>query len=105
MGIKSAFNKTLPENFLTIDDILENTAKNSSNYDFKDFDSGIITTIDKKLVVPEDIDCEKGLIDYNFTDIPEKIIDLTLNKELIPYLMKIDINLKTPDLKIKGLNK
>ena len=47
--------------------------------------------MNKSLILSEDIDCGNNP-EYSFENIPKQIVDLTINKELIKYLMKIDIN-------------
>jgi superfamily II DNA or RNA helicase len=84
-GVRSLSNPELPENVLTLQDILNNVAKNSTNYNFKS------KLTDKKiknkhLIVPEDIPCT--IVDYNLT-LPKKIITLTLSNQLIPFLKKM----------------
>ena len=90
-GIRSKFNPSLPEGLLTFQDILENTAKNSKSFNFISMDTLENYKINKNLIIPEDNDCEAGNIDYSFTNIPEKIVNLTINKELIKYIMKIPL--------------
>jgi len=78
-GIQSTF---------TIDDILNNTSLQSKNFRFKNGSEEI--TLNKSLIVSENIQC--GQIKYSFENIPQKIVNLTLNKELIPQLMKLPMN-------------
>ena len=89
LGVKSKNNTSLPEGYLTLEDILENTAKNSGKYEFKDILTGEVVRLKKSFIIPEGIECEN--IDYSFSHLPRQIINLTLNKELIKYLMKLDI--------------
>ena len=91
-GIKSQFNPKLPEGSFTLQDILNNTAKKSSSYNFTDVVTGETLKIPKSLIVSEEIDCDAGNIEYSFENIPEQIVDLTINKELAKYIKKIDIN-------------
>jgi archaellum component FlaC len=42
--------------------------------------------VNKKLIIPEDINCQ--IIDYSFTDIPENIVNLTINKEMVKYIRR-----------------
>ena len=88
IGVKSKFNTTLEESFLTLEDILDNTAKKSDSLQFKD-STGQILRLKKSLIVPEGIICENE--EYSFSRIPRKIINLTINKELSKYLIQLDI--------------
>jgi len=87
-GVKSKFNSSLQEGVLTLEDILNNTAKNSSSFDFETED-GTKYTINKNLITSEEINCK--IDDYSFENIPESIVNLTINKELIKYIMKIPL--------------
>ena len=90
LGVKSQFNTNLEDNYLTLQDIFSNTAKNSGLFKFQDTDTGEILELNKKLIVSEDIQCDLNGGDYIFNNIPAKIVNSTINKEFIPYLMKID---------------
>jgi hypothetical protein len=106
MGIFSKYGDLGPS-VLTLQDIFDNTAKNSNSFDFEkinetlDKNGNIEQTVVEQLkitpslIVPEypNMICSSG--DYSFEDIPEDIYNLTLNKELIPVLMKLD----TQDIK------
>jgi len=87
LNVKSMFNPKLPENVFTLEDILSGTAKNSNKMLFKNVVTGEEIRINKSLIVTENIDCKQ--IDYSFK-FPEIIVNLTLNKELIPLMMKMD---------------
>jgi hypothetical protein len=88
-GVKSQFNPNLPENILTLQDILANVAKNTKNYTFTNtVTSQKITT--KDLIIPENIKCDA--VKYNFQNVPDSIKNITLNKQLLPYLMKMNPN-------------
>jgi len=90
-GVRSKYNSSLPEGLLTLKDILTNTAKNSGLFDFVDMETKTeVFKVNKKLIIPEDINCQ--IIDYSFTDIPENIVNLTINKEMVKYLYKIPVN-------------
>jgi hypothetical protein len=90
-GVRSKFSSALPEGHLTLEDILTNTAKNSGIYNFVSMDQpSEILKVNKNLILPEEITCD--IVDYSFTDIPEQIVNLTLNKEMVKYLYKIPIN-------------
>ena len=91
LNIKSAFSKDLPDSTLTIEDIFNNTAIKSEQYNFKNKETGEIITLPSSLIFPENIDCVAGDIKYSFEDIPEKVKNMTLNKELIPFLMKMKL--------------
>jgi hypothetical protein len=84
-NVKSQKNPGLPENILTIEDILSNVAKNTKGFTFKNMVTGEIIN---KLIIPENINCET--VDYSFENVPEKISNLTQNKELIPQLIQIN---------------
>jgi hypothetical protein len=49
-----------------------------------------VLKVNKNLILPEEINCD--IVDYSFTDIPEQIVNLTINKEMVKYLYKIPIN-------------
>jgi hypothetical protein len=85
LNVKSAFVSDLPENVFTLDDILAGTAKSSSSFIFKN-EAGQEEKINKSLIVSENIDCAK--VDYSFV-FPDIIKNLTINKELLPFLFKM----------------
>jgi hypothetical protein len=90
-GVRSRFSPALPEGQLTLEDILTNTAKNSGINNFVNMDSpSEVLKVNKNLILPEEINCD--IVDYSFTDIPEQIVNLTINKEMVKYLYKIPIN-------------
>ena len=91
IGVKSLFDDKLPEGVLVLRDVLENTARNSGLYKFKEIDTGITTRMPTSLIVPEDIKCES--LNYSFSELPRQVVNLTINKELSKYLMKMDIEL------------
>lgn len=87
-GIKSIENPKLPESYLTLNDILNNVAlKTKGNNTFKNIKTNETIQITDDLLMYEDNDCTDG--DYSFTGIDENIHDLSVNKELIPYLLKM----------------
>ena len=92
LGIKSKFNSKLSEGILTLEDIFDNTAKKSSKFDFVDSETNVVFKVNKNLIISEDIDCESGNVNYSFENIPEQIVNLTINKELMKYIMKIPIH-------------
>jgi hypothetical protein len=73
----------------TLRDILDNVAMTSGEYLFRNKTSNQKITLNKSLIVLEDINCTSG--DYSISNIPEQIRTLSINKELIPYLMKMSI--------------
>ena len=86
LNIKSKTNPELPDNLLTFQDIIENTAKKSTSFEFVN-ENGIVK-LNKLLIVSENIKCQA--VDYAFNSkLPREIINLTINKELIPYLKKM----------------
>lgn len=87
LNIRSVFRTELPENVFTLEDILNNTAKKSSEYTFKNNVTSETVKINKSLIVSENINCETAPYSFSF---PEKIVNLTINKELIPFLLKIN---------------
>ena len=91
LGIKSKYDKSLADGILTLEDILENTSKNSDKFDFVD-ENGVPFKVNKNLIISENINCKAGDINYSFENIPPKIVNLTINKELLKYIMKIPIN-------------
>ena len=89
LNIKSNFDKNLPENILTLEDILDNTAKKSNSFEFKDAKGTF--KVNKSLILSENIECDA--VDYSFdSKLPKDVINLTINKELIPYLLKLNKN-------------
>ena len=88
VGIKSKFITNLPDGLLTLQDFFENTAKNSDLYEFKDSSNDSIK-LKKSLIIPEGIVCENER--YSFSNLPPSITNLTLNKQMIKYLMRMDI--------------
>jgi hypothetical protein len=89
MGIKSISNPKLPENILTLNDILNNVALKSSSFNFKNVKTGEIINFDKSLIVPEDIKCD--IQDYSFDGVHSIIANLTINSELGKYLIRLSI--------------
>jgi len=79
----------IPDTF-TMEGILSNLAMKSSSFTFRNNLTSQEITLNKSLILPENIKC--GNVDYSFTNIPPKIVNLTLNKELIPQLMRLDIS-------------
>ena len=71
---------------LSLSEILGNKASEKSNLTLTSSD-GTIFRVNKMLVVPEDIVCNTGEYTFGF---PEKIVDLTINKEMVPILLKMD---------------
>jgi superfamily II DNA or RNA helicase len=77
----------LPMGVLTLQDILDNTAKNSRTFEFTNKNDEIVT-FNKSLIIPENINCEA--VNYAFDNkLPREIINLTINKELLFYLKKL----------------
>ena len=90
LDIKSKIKPDLPIGILTLQDILNNTAKKSSSFNFKN-ENGEILTLNKSLIVSENINCE--IINYAFDNkLPREVISLTINKEILPYLEKLGKN-------------
>ena len=90
LDIKSKIKPDLPIGILTLQDILDNTAKKSSSFNFKN-ENGEILTLNKSLIVSENINCE--IINYAFDNkLPREVISLTINKEILPYLEKFGKN-------------
>ena len=79
----------LPPTF-TMEDILSNIAMRSTNFRFRNTVTSEEITLNKSLILSENIVCGNG--DYSFDNIPSKIVNLTLNKELIPQLMRLPIS-------------
>lgn len=92
-GIRSSFNKSLPDSILTLEDILSNTAKRSKGLDFVNIVTGEeFSAKNSSLVIMENNNCMAGDVEYSFENIPESIVNLTINKEMIPIFMKIKLN-------------
>jgi len=72
----------------TVPEILSNESLRSRSFLFKNTLSGEEKTINKSLIVSENIDCGKNPV-YQFK-FPELIANMSLNKELIPFLLKMD---------------
>ena len=86
IGVKSLYNERLQYNLLTLEDILNNTAKNFKEYKFKNMLTDKIENFNKNLILSENINCSD--LDYSFK-FPKEIVDLTINKELIVYLQNM----------------
>jgi hypothetical protein len=71
---------------LSLSDILGNKASEKSNFTVISPD-GTRVKVNKMLVVPEKIVCNTGEYTFGF---PEKIVDLTINKEMVPILLRMD---------------
>ena len=76
-------------NMFSIQDILQNIAMKSNNFTFKNVRTSEQITLNKSLILSENIICGNG--EYSFENIPSKIVQLTLNKELIPQLMNLPL--------------
>ena len=74
------------QNF-TLQEILRNESQQLKSFSFKNIITGNQITVNKSLIVSEKIDCKST--NYKF-DFPSVIVDITLNKELIPFLLKLD---------------
>jgi superfamily II DNA or RNA helicase len=111
LGVKSVFNQDLQENILELRDIFNDTAKKSDSFKFKSQNQTIV--LNKSLLFLENIKCDSS--DYAFENLPQKIIEQTLNKELLPILIKkplselqlflYNVNSKKIELKDKNLYK
>jgi len=84
------FKRVNVQEVFTIQDILNNVALNSGEYSFQSLKDGSILKLNKSLVLPEDIKCDK--IKYSF-DFPPVITNLTKNKEIVPYLFRMNKNI------------
>ena len=73
----------------SLQQIIDGIAKNIKSFDFINKRTNETLKLNKSLVLLENINCENK--DYSFSQVPEKIVNLTLNKELIPQLMKLKI--------------
>jgi superfamily II DNA or RNA helicase len=71
---------------LSLSEILGNKASEKSNLTLRS-DDGTPVRVNKMLIVPEDIVCNTGEYTFGF---PEKIVDLTINKEMVPILLRMD---------------
>jgi hypothetical protein len=87
-GVRSKVQPTLPANVLTLQDILENTAKETGTLEFKNTVTGTILKTNRSLILSENIKCET--VDYSFdSSLPSEIIRLTINQQLVPFLLKM----------------
>lgn len=90
-GLRSAF-KQLPEGIVTLEDILTNTSRKLKSLDFVNMEtSEPLRVKSESLVIMENNDCDAGNVEYSFENIPESVVNLTINKEMIPVLMKIPL--------------
>jgi hypothetical protein len=81
----------LTDNFITLSDIIANLPKNSRSYSFMDTTTKEVFTFPESLIMNEGIKCSPN-DEYSFDNkIPEVILNLTINKELIPKLKKISL--------------
>uniref|UniRef100_A0A6C0B050 Helicase ATP-binding domain-containing protein n=1 Tax=viral metagenome TaxID=1070528 RepID=A0A6C0B050_9ZZZZ len=81
---KKRFNNDIQPNLFLLEDILENTALNSGKYTFQSKTQTIKTN--DSLILPENINCQ--ITDYTFR-FPKKLVDLTINKQMLPLLVKM----------------
>jgi superfamily II DNA or RNA helicase len=81
-----AFSTTpnLPENVMTLSDILDSTTSQISTFDFET--DGKRVKLNDLLIIPENINCYSGEYTFGF---PKEIVELTINKEMIPMLLKL----------------
>jgi hypothetical protein len=81
--------RLLQEHYYRLDEILTKTINEDTQ--FQNIVTDEIVTFPKSLIVSENIDC--GVKDYRFdSTLPESIVNLTINKEFIKYLKRVDIN-------------
>jgi hypothetical protein len=78
--------------FYTLNDILKGVAKNSSSFRFRSLSTNEEITLNKSLIVPENINCEAPKYSFTTENIPSELITMSLNKELIPYLMRLKLS-------------
>jgi len=76
---------SLPENIFNLTDILNGSAMKTGSFVFKNTTTGESKTI-KNLIVPEKIKCDTTKYSFSF---PQEIVNLTINKEMIPMLFKM----------------
>ena len=93
LGVKSKYQEKFQrkygsyvENNFFLEDILENVALKSTNYTFKSLNDGSILKTNTSLILSENIKCEAEKYTFRF---PKKLVDLTINKQMIPYLVKM----------------
>jgi hypothetical protein len=81
-----AFSTTpnLPENVMTLSDILDSTTSQMTTFDFET--DGKRVKLNDLLIIPENINCYSGEYTFGF---PKEIVELTINKEMIPMLLKL----------------
>jgi hypothetical protein len=72
----------------TLQDIVDNIALRSTNYKFVSKDLKEVT-LNKSLIISERINCSQP--NYSFNKVPEKIINETLNHQVIPQLMNLNL--------------
>ncbi len=80
------------QDHFTLQEILNNKAKNSGKYRFKNIVTSEIVNINQSLIVPENINCSAPKYQINPDKIPDSIITLSANKELIPMLMDMKLD-------------
>jgi hypothetical protein len=83
IGAFSASGK-LPENVMTLSDILDSTTSQMDTFDFETNNERV--KLNQLLIIPENINCYSGEYTFGF---PKEIVDLTINKEMIPMLLKL----------------
>jgi hypothetical protein len=79
----------VPSSF-TMNQILENVALNSGKFKFKNVTTQEDLTTNRSLVMYENIDCDPGSYTFD-SNIPRQLINSTINKELIPFIMKLSV--------------
>jgi hypothetical protein len=82
---------SLEERYFTLDEIM--TSSKNTLTQFKNISNGTLVQFPKSLIIKENIQCTPDQ-NYSFNgSIPESIINLTINKEMIPFLKKMDLSL------------
>jgi hypothetical protein len=75
--------------FVTLNGVL--SAKKNEDTEFKN-EEGETVTLPRSLIIHEQINCSSDQV-YSFnSSIPKSIVDLTINKEYIPFLQKISLD-------------
>jgi len=81
---------SLEERYFTLDEIM--TSSKNTLTEFKEISTGTLVHFPKSLIIKENIHCTPDQV-YSFNgSIPQSILNLTINKEMIPFLKKIDLS-------------
>lgn len=86
------FKRVGSKDTFTLDEIVSNESQRATGLTFENVATGQRKTLNKSLIVSENITCDKNPV-YTFS-FPKQIHDMTLNNNLVKYLLKM----KTVDI-------